>query len=224
MKETIFHFNKDYYETIRSTTEQAIGYAMEHRQELLEKAISNTVTIRYSRLVSGLGPWCPFYLNREKDAQAALFDTPKRFKNGEYTAYHLDREGNLVLLRNYLQQELDSDYILFEKDGIHYAVLFSNSGYKKYFTTYRFAFKDGMPQDSAMMNYLCLWGEHIDRYDNGGNGSFVCSSFTYPVPNPQSGGQPGYEMRRVRFIVEKGLLVDHKEELKPTFSSDLTSA
>lgn len=84
-----FFLDKNYFDEIRNTAQDAINYAIRNHQELVEEALAKTEKIRYSKYVSGLGPWCPFYSNRDDDASFPLFDSPKRFKSGDYTAYHL---------------------------------------------------------------------------------------------------------------------------------------
>ena len=61
----LFQFDKAYHDELRTSTGHAIG----HRQERLDKAISETHSIRYSKLVHGLGPWAPFYLIRGNDKE-----------------------------------------------------------------------------------------------------------------------------------------------------------
>ena len=210
---TPFQFDMALHDELRTSTEQAIEYAIEHRQELLDKALSETQSIRYSKLVFGLGPWTPFYLigDDRKENEVTLSDSPKRFKKGDYSAYYLDRAGNLLLIRNWLQHEMEDGYwILFEKEGVNYAVLFYQDEFLDNLGTYRFVIKDGHPHDSALITKLVLWGEHIDWNVENGNGSFLCSAFDYPIPNPKRGGQPGFGMRRVRFLIENDQQVGYE--------------
>ena len=65
-----FYLDKNYFDEIRNTTRDAVIYAIRNHQELVEKALAKTEKIRYSKYVSGLGPWCPFYSNRDDDASS----------------------------------------------------------------------------------------------------------------------------------------------------------
>ena len=212
--------DKNYFDEIRNTTQDAIYYAIRNHQELVEKALAKTEKIRYSKYVNGLGPWCPFYSNRDDDASFPLFDSPKRFKSGDYTAYHLDQSGNLLILQNYVRQKLESEYLLFERQGVEYAVPFSQSeiqnGYQDSFTTYRMIKEDGRPHESLGMNNLIVYGEHIDWHEQSGEGYFLCSSFLYPTYNPQAPGQPAYEMDRQRFVIKDNHISDIVLEMEKT--------
>ncbi len=218
-----FYLDKNYFDEIRNTTQDAINYAIRNHQELVEEALAKTEKIRYSKYVSGLGPWCPFYSNRDDDASSPLFDSPKRFKSGDYTAYHLDQSGKLLILRNFVRQELESEYLLFERQGIEYAVLFSHSaiqnGYRDSFTTYRMKTEDGRLRESFGVNNLIVYGEHIDWHEHSGEGYFLCSSFLYPTYNPQAPGQPAYEMDRQRFVIKDNQISDIVLEMEKTVYS-----
>lgn len=213
--------NKNYFDDIRNTTQDAINYAIQNQQELVDKALTQTEKIRYSKHVNGLGPLSPFFSPslRDKDALLPLYDTPGRFRSGDYTAYHLDQSGNLLLIQYFLQHKLSAEYILFERQGIEFAVLFSHGfghGYDDSFSTYCMIIKDGRPQESFVMNNLWLWGEHIDWgwHEDSGNGYLLCSSFTYPTYNPQAPGQPAYSMDRYRFVIMDDHLSDVVLEMK----------
>ena len=212
--------DKNFFDDIRNTTRDAIDYAIRKQQELVEKALAKTEKIRYSKHVNGLGPWCPFYSNRDDDASFPLFDSPKRFRSGDYTAYHLDQSGKLLILQNFVRQKLESEYLLFERHGIEYAVLFSHSliqnGYRDSFTTYRMITEDGRPKESFGVNNLIVYGEHIDWQGRSGEGSFLCSSFLYPTYNPQAPGQPAYEMDRQRFVIKDNQVSDIVLEMEKT--------
>lgn len=212
--------DKNFFDDIRNTTRDAIDYAIRKQQELVEKALAKTEKIRYSKHVNGLGPWCPFYSNRDDDASFPLFDSPKRFRSGDYTAYHLDQSGKLLILQNFVRQKLESEYLLFERHGIEYAVLFSHSliqnGYRDSFTTYRMITEDGRPKESFGVNNLIVYGEHIDWQGRPGEGSFLCSSFLYPTYNPQAPGQPAYEMDRQRFVIKDNQVSDIVLEMEKT--------
>ena len=212
--------DKNFFDDIRNTTREAIDYAIRKHQELVEKALAKTEKIRYSKHVNGLGPWCPFYSNRDDDASFPLFDSPKRFRSGDYTAYHLDQSGKLLILQNFVRQKLESEYLLFERHGIEYAVLFSHSliqnGYRDSFTTYRMITEDGRPKESFGVNNLIVYGEHIDWQGRSGEGSFLCSSFLYPTYNPQAPGQPAYEMDRQRFVIKDNQVSDIVLEMEKT--------
>ncbi len=218
-----FSLDKNYFDEIRNTTRDAVNYAIRNHQELVEEALAKTEKIRYSKYVSGLGPWCPFCSNRDDDASSPLFDSPKRFKSGDYTAYHLDQSGKLLILRNFVRQELESEYLLFERQGIEYAVLFSHSaiqnGYRDSFTTYRMKTEDGRLQESFGVNNLIVYGEHIDWHELSGEGYFLCSSFLYPTYNPQAPGQPAYEMDRQRFVIKDNQVSDIVLEMEKTVYS-----
>lgn len=215
--------DKNYFDKIRNKTQDAINYAIQNHQELLDKALAKTEQIRYSKTVSGLGRWCPFYTMRDEDASFPLFDSPKRFKGGDYTAYHLDQSGNLLLLRQYFQEQLSSDYIFFEREGITYAVLLQSAvqnGHLDHFATYgMITTKDGQPQDSFGVNNMIIWGEHLDWHEPSGEGFFLCTSYLYPVFNPQAPGQPAYEMSRQRFIVKQ----NHVDEIVPEIKKKVFS-
>ena len=212
--------DKNFFDDIRNTTRDAIDYAIRKHQELVEKALAKTEKIRYSKHVNGLGPWCPFYSNRDDDASFPLFDSPKRFRSGDYTAYHLDQSGKLLILQNFVRQKLESEYLFFERHGIEYAVLFSHSliqnGYRDSFTTYRMITEDGRPKESFGVNNLIVYGEHIDWQGRSGEGSFLCSSFLYPTYNPQAPGQPAYEMDRQRFVIKDNQVSDIVLEMEKT--------
>ena len=212
--------DKNFFDDIRNTTREAIDYAIRKHQELVEKALAKTEKIRYSKHVNGLGPWCPFYSNRDDDASFPLFDSPKRFRSGDYTAYHLDQSGKLLILQNFVRQKLESEYLLFERHGIEYAVLFSHSliqnGYRDSCTTYRMITEDGRPKESFGVNNLIVYGEHIDWQGRSGEGSFLCSSFLYPTYNPQAPGLPAYEMDRQRFVIKGDHISDIILEMEKT--------
>ena len=212
--------DKNFFDDIRNTTRDAVNYAIRNHQELVEKALAKTEKIRYSKYVNGLGPWCPFYSNRDDDASFPLFDSPKRFRSGDYTSYHLDQSGKLLILRNFVRQKLESEYLLFERHGIEYAVPFSHSliqnGYRDSFTTYRMIMEAGRLKDSFGVNNLIVYGEHIDWQGCSGEGSFLCSSFLYPTYNPQAPGQPAYEMDRRRFVIKDNQVSDIVQEMEKT--------
>lgn len=218
-----FFLDKNYFDEIRNATQDAINYAIRNHQELVEEALAQTEKIRYSKYVSGLGPWCPFFSNRDDDASFPLFDSPKRFKSGDYTAYHLDQSGNLLILRNFVRQKLESEYLLFERQGVEYAVMFSHSeiqnGYQDSFTTYRMTTEEGRLQESFGLNNLIVYGEHIDWHEHSGEGYFLCSSFLYPTYYPQAPGQPAYEMDRQRFVIKDNQISDIVLEMEKTVYS-----
>lgn len=218
-----FVLDKNYFDEIRNTTQEAINYAIRNHQELVEEALAKTEKIRYSKFAKVFGPWCPFYSNRGDDASFPLFDSPKRFKSGDYTAYYLDQSGNLLLVRDFFRQKPDFEFLLLKRHGIEYAVPFGlgviMNGYHDYFTTYRMIKKYGRPQESILMNDLIVYGERFDWHEQSGEGYFLCSSFFYPSYNPQAPGQPAYEMVRQRFVVKDNQISDIVLEMEKTVYS-----
>jgi len=210
----MFRFSRKYHYCIRKASRKAIDFAVKHYHELLERALMDTTTIRYSKLVDDLGPWCPFYLMREKSAEVSLCDSPCRFRSGNYTAYHLNADGNLLLIRKQFKSFPCDDILCFEFEGALYYVTFSKEKHYDYFTSYRITYQDKRPIDTAMMNDLFLWAEHVDwsrTYD--GNGEFVCSGYVFFSSAKVI--LPGKKMGTYRFLLENDHVYDVIEEDKP---------
>ena len=63
--------NKNYFDDIRNTTQDAINFAIQNQQELVDKALTQTEKIRYSKHVNGLGPFSPFFSPSLRDEDAS---------------------------------------------------------------------------------------------------------------------------------------------------------